>query len=201
MTNHVYDPEGQWAQELQFTGQKDAQNGMSFEVPFAVGVKVGFMPQGQPLPIDKATSYFFVYKNGGKDLFDSIRQAIYTAQCPLGVGIDWYSSYDTGAQGIVPNFSNNLLGGHFIKIAGWKTINGIPYLTVQNSWGENAPGSDGGLYYFGREIVNRVFGQYGIAYLSDNQDTQVQTLGLILATYQQIKSLLLTILIKFGFSL
>lgn len=56
----------------------------------------------------------------------------------IGIGITVKPSFQrTGLDGIVPasSTSESILGGHWLDVAGWKTINGKKYWVILNSWG------------------------------------------------------------------
>ena len=183
--NGNFDPMEFWKDELAFANDTTSQ-GYNLEVPAAVGVKIGFSPMGNPtLRQNKASAYFWI-TSGGQDLFDNIRNAIYYNQRPVMGGLDWYTDYNNSDT--ITKIGSILLGGHAIKIAGWTTKNGVPLLVLQNSWGTNI--GDQGKFYMTREAANKAFAPYGIFYWSDSQDFKVKTLGLILALWINIKTLL-----------
>lgn len=191
--NKSYDPFLQWNAELQFMGVTSA-DGTDLKTALAVGVKTGFFETGTTIPTDKATAYFFVSKNNGMDLFDSIRTAMEQIQRPISAGVLWMNEWTIAKGGVINDPGKTQLGGHAVKIAGWKQIDGLPYLVIQNSWGTFY--GDQGLYYFSRPVVNFAFGEYGIGYWSDDPNQRVKTLGLIQALYQNVLSLLQTIFAK-----
>jgi len=103
------------------------------------------------------------------------------------------TSWDSSIQGLIHDVGSIPLGGHLVKVAGFSKhkqdgsfVNPATqetYLVIQNSWGINAPGSDSGLYYFSRDISNKVFGEYGIGYWSDDPNLVVKKMGLLSALY------------------
>lgn len=198
MKQKTYNTDSQWNLELAFGGNKPAPDGFPLETPFAVGVKSGFVPLGQSQPIDNCSAYFWVHPSGDVDLFDSIRQTIVQNNCPVGVGILWYSDWDFATGGIITENPNSPLGGHALKVAGWKTINGEPYLVLQNSWGTSY--GDQGFYYLSRALANKVL-NYGVCYWSDNTNIQIQRLGLLQALYANVLLLMQKAFIYSGFSL
>lgn len=189
MKGTAYDPLQYWQAELAFLNNPKA-DGCDMKTQMAVGVKVGFVPLQRTIPQDTCSAYFQVVPNNGLDMFDAIISTMYQNNVPAPVGLPWYSSWNGGNSGTVPFSSVSLLGGHSVKIAGKKTVNGVEKLIVQNSWGVNAPGSDNGLYYFDRITVNQYFNTYGCYIWSDSQNTEIKTLGLIQALYQNIIDIL-----------
>jgi hypothetical protein len=192
MTGKLYDPEAQWQQELFLYGDANAR-GVDLDTQMATGIQVGFVPQGATAATDKAGAWFnvtptkSVWSPGGLDTFDAIKDAMSAHQVPLSVAMDWYSDWDAAPNGIVPHSFNNLLGGHDTKCAGFVTIDGVDYLTIQNSWGEGF-GSKG-VFYFDRFMANKCFTQ-GIKYWLDNVPADVKQLGLLAALYLNLKNLM-----------
>ena len=189
--NTTFDPMKQWQSELDFMGVK-ASNGTDLRTTLAVGVKTGFYRIGNTAPTDNASAYFFVVPTNGLDMFDSIIYALNNIQRPLQAGVMWKYEWNAPEQGIITTAGTNNFGGHCIKIAGHKTINEVQYIVVQNSWGQGF--GDNGLFYFPREVVNQCFGSYGVGYWSDDVNPQIKTLGYIQSLYQNIVSLLQTLL-------
>lgn len=96
--------------------------------------------------IDNLDSVAFMYRKrsyfeleGLGDRFDSIRQILWANK--LGgvtafVGLYWQPEWTYAQGGICAFFGNDRSLPHAIKIFGQKTINGVVYLMVQNSWGK-----------------------------------------------------------------
>lgn len=122
------------------------------------------------------------------DLFDNTRSAIQINQRPCMGGLTWMSEWTNAPGGMITTSGSTPLGGHCIKIAGWKTINGVFYMVLQNSWGNGV--GDNGLYYMSREVFNSAFQPFGVFYWSDDVNPTIKVLGLIQAIYQHIISLL-----------
>lgn len=107
--------------------------------------------------------------NGEGDTFDNIRSALFqafnarslTEKTSLLAGTMWRYSWNKNKDGIIPvsGWEMDSGEGHAIKIRGQKTINGILYLVVQNSWGEDV--GNHGIFYFPREVVNACFTPFG----------------------------------------
>ncbi|RWR99274.1 putative cathepsin B-like cysteine protease form 1, partial [Dinothrombium tinctorium] len=53
---------------------------------------------------------------------------------PVEADFEVYDDFLTYKSGVYQRHSDNLLGGHAIKILGWGTENGTPYWLVANSW-------------------------------------------------------------------
>ena len=187
MKGKAYDPAAQWAEEVSLGASED---GTDLQTQLATGVRCGFSPVNAPAGAsgtDNASCYLWVRQGGGNDLFDSIREAMNAIQAPLSMGVLWMQEWDSVPGGIVDVPGSVPLGGHCVKCAGWKQVNGEPMLVIQNSWGTGY--GDNGLYYFPRAIANRVFGPYGIGYWSDDPDLKVKRLGLLSALYVNLLNL------------
>jgi C1A family cysteine protease len=117
-------------------------------------------------------SYFRVDK-GPHDTFDNIRVAMYKNKASVVSGAVWQAEWTTARGGVIPKTSWQKLMGHALKIFGWKTINGEPYLIIQNSYGGDI--GDKGLFYFPREVINRDF-TFGAFSFVDLTPEQVQYL-------------------------
>lgn len=116
----------------------------------------------------KKKSMFFV--TGPNDIFDNIRVVLWmnkSKKVSIVVGCVWRRSWTYAPQGVVPvtGWENDKGGGHALKIFDQKIIDGVPYLCVQNSWGESV--GDKGIFYFPREVINSQFGPFGQIYFSD----------------------------------
>lgn len=183
-----FDPEQFWHDELKFAGVTQS-DGFDLGVPAAVGCSFGFSPMGSPtIRESNASAYFWITANSGMDLFDSVRTAIYTKNYPASGGVTFMSEWVTAPQGLITNLGKTILGGHAIRIAGWKTLNGVLYLGLPNTWGTTY--GDAGWYWMTREVFNKAFLGYGIYIWSDDQSIQIKLLGKIQALYQNILSLL-----------
>ena len=188
MKGKLYDPKIQWHEEQQFCNSPLSDGVSDMRVPMAVGVETGFVPIQTPLPVDKASTFYSVSQNGDNDLFDSIRVAMQQAHCPLVFGITWMNEWTNALGGTIHDNGKTVDGGHALKIAGWKQLNGDPYLVIQNSW--NTMVGDGGLYYFPRSVVNYCFGEYGIYYWTDDVNPTIKTLGMLQAFLLNLYELL-----------
>ena len=79
--------------------------------------------------------------------------------CPVIVGIEVWSSFEYSeveTTGFVPmpnKSSESLLGYHCMLIMGWKTIKGIEYMIVKNSYGKEF--GDNGYLYIPMDFIGR----------------------------------------------
>lgn len=184
-----FDPSIFYNDELEFSGEPSSyEGGFDLGVPAAVGVKFGFTALGNPTSGNAPSAYFWITANSGMDLFDSCRSAIVQSNYPLMAGLNWMDEYTSAPQGIINQFGSNLLGGHCVKLAGWKQINNETYIIIQNSWGAGV--GDNGCYYMPRSVFNGAFSPYGVFLWSDSTNIEVKTLGMLQALYQNIKTLL-----------
>lgn len=130
------------------------------------------------------TRYFNVKPSGIIDPFDAVRLAMYSAsndeKRSVAVGSPWFYQFTSaGRDGVVPvpdTFDTRYATWHAWKIAGWKTINGQPYL-ISKSWqGENV--GDNGFLYFSRPLFNSIMAISGsVAYTMTNMPIdQVETI-------------------------
>lgn len=186
MKGKNYNPQQYWVDECDYDGAPVTQNGTSMETALNVGIEKGWTLEGTTTPhLDNASSYLQVTPSNGMDMFDSMRATMMQANAPLEAGVTWYEDWDNSPNGIVPASYQTVLGGHAIKLAGWKTINGMPYIVVQNSWGSDA--GDGGLFYFSREIANKIFDEVYI--WSDVASQEIKQLGLLAALLRNLRNL------------
>lgn len=106
----------------------------------------------------------FMTLDGQGDLFDSIRSIMYqhkdSDRTSAFVGIYWQPEWTYAPGGVVEHYGPDRSLGHALKIVGQKTIDGIPYLKVKNSW--NVAVGDAGYYYFSREVANNLVFAYGV---------------------------------------
>lgn len=188
IANGNFDPEQFWNDELSFAGVTTSQ-GFDIEVPAATGKLKGFSPVGNPtLRQDSPSAYFWVHASNGLDLFDSCRAAMLSQNRPLQGGVVWMNDWTNAQGGIINTNGTSVAGGHCIKIAGWKAINGTTYMILQNSWGPTF--GDLGFFYISRAIFNGSFNTFGIYYWSDDPNQNIKTLGSIQALYQNVITLI-----------
>jgi hypothetical protein len=94
----------------------------------------------------------------GKDMFDSIRSALWINRekyRAVITGANWRQSWTWAEDAVIPTEYEPNGFGHAFIITGQKMINGLPHLVAQLSNGTDI--GDRGLFYFGREVVNREF--------------------------------------------
>lgn len=101
--------------------------------------------------------------DGPYDTFDNIRSAIWGNRFEhrsVLTGALFRPEWGAAQGGVIPKTYGPTGEGHAFKIFGWKTIDGEPYLVIQNSWGRNY--GDDGLFYMPREVANKelTFGNY-----------------------------------------
>ena len=186
-----FDLDAFWSDELSFSGVQNS-NGFDIEVPAAVGVETGFCKPGEAVRGNRSSAYYWITPHNGLDWFDSIRLAIESSEYPVSAGMDWYEEYSEAVNGVMQDNGKNLLGGHCIKIAGWNTIAGVPYLLLQNSGGTSI-GSQG-IFYMPRDLANKAFAPYGVFMWSDNPTPYIARLGYLSALLVNVKTLLKTLL-------
>lgn len=105
----------------------------------------------------KDMSYFTV--DGIYDMFDNIRSTLQMhlqERRAVTIGLFWHDEWTEATGGLIPTImpTGTSGGGHDMAIIGQKTINGILYLILQQSWGPTA--GDNGVYYFPREIIDAI---------------------------------------------
>ena len=182
--NADYSPEFFYAKEVELSGKIDGQD---LRTPCQVAVKYGFLPQNlapnttlnQPSSFlsnpanwpfsddlaaapNKRQSY---YRCDGT--FEEIKQTLYQTKLAILTGIEWYNSFTYALGGICPEDYSQLGGLHCIPLVGFKKINGIDYLIVQNSYGTQI--GDGGYFYFSEAVFNKVFNEPFYIFLPKGQ--------------------------------
>ena len=185
-----FDPDDYYFQEG-ITAGKQSDNGYDLRVCMKTCVRYGIKPlnsdNGKAEDF-KEESYFRVDNPlTPMDLYDECKQAIYSAKeekKTICTGGDWRSEWNS-PDGIIPNKYSSSGSGHCVKICGWKKINGVEYLIVQNSYGTNF--GDRGFNYFPREVINKEF-TYG-SFLWREKGENIQTMSKLIALLIQLKSL------------
>jgi hypothetical protein len=117
----------------------------------------------------KKKSYFAVDIQG--DIFDSFRSAMWEnidQKCSILTGCVWEREWTDAEGGIIPEKIGTPVEGHAFKIFGQKNIAGQLYLVAQLSNGDEI--GDKGIFYFSREVVNRVFKSFG-AFMFIDEDS------------------------------
>lgn len=104
-----------------------------------------------------AASYFKV--DGAYDIFDNFRVALWQhreLKRSIVTGAVWRPQWNSAPKGIIPKEYAITRGtGHAFVVRGWVTLEGVPHLVVQNSYGTDY--GDNGFNYMPREVVNREF--------------------------------------------
>lgn len=79
-------------------------------------------------------SYFNVVDKSDLDYFDDVRSALTINKRTISFATPWYSEWNSaGPSGILPMPWSASIGGHNLKICGWKEINGAPHL-IWKTW-------------------------------------------------------------------
>ena len=199
ITGKVYDPQAYWQAECDYLHDQNP-DGVDLKTALSVSVDPGYTEMGNTTPSEQATAWIYIYPNNGMDLYDSIQEAITLYQRPVAIGVEWYSDWEEGQNGIVPDSRDTVLGGHDTMLCG-KVVNTIvgnlPFpvdtdrMANQNSWGVNAPSSDSGFYYFSRTQINNWFTGYGCAVRIDSTDMMTKILGKLSALYVKVIDLII----------
>ena len=187
--------------------------GCDLRVKMQVGVDSGFLPkniapvtfsQGIDLvlssnnwdeqnldPIAKKNaykSYWTVHAYNGMDLFDSMRSTLWNIKgdkMSVCAGLMFYESWlHNPIMGAKPL---NAIGLHDIKVAGWKKIDGDPYLVLQNSFGTQY--GDNGLFYMSRPVANKFLNQGAYYWSKDDPPPDVKAIGLLITLYERLLDL------------
>ncbi len=187
-----FDPEDYYKAEGVINGAVQ-DYGYDLRTLMATGFKYGFRPLSGGNPDDyKEGNYFSI--DGDLDTFDNIRTALYMAKDQKKTaitGLMWYQEYLEAKNGIV---DKNIeykkeTGLHAIKVAGFTTIDSVPYLVLQNSWG-NGVGKNG-LFYFSREIVNKELALGNFIWRTiDEEQQRIRTQFRILVLLKRVLELL-----------
>lgn len=140
--------------------------------------------------------------------FDSIRIAMYQSYLKFqqtndirdkklaSVGFYWLPSFTYAPNGIIPNDTSRSTregSGHNVRARGQKTINGIPYLIIQNSYGTGV--GDNGLHYFPREVINK-YVAFAKTFEDIDSDNEKQIQWNILAKMVDVLTLMIELIRK-----
>jgi len=104
-------------------------------------------------------SFFSV--DGPYDAFDNIRSALYLnyksgVKIAINSGLNWRPEWNVSPGGIVSeNYDVSAGGPHAIKLFGQVVVNNIPYIAMQQSWGNGA--GNNGVYLLSRKVINNEF--------------------------------------------
>ena len=112
----------------------------------------------------------YIRVSGKYDAFDDIRASIYKWRderrgVALGINFSWPSNQII-LDDVGPGF------GHMVYVAGWKTVNGVPYLVMVNSWGKEA--GEQGTHLLSRNVVNYYDDMYGAYMFVDKPREEIQ---------------------------
>lgn len=129
-------------------------------------------------------SAYFTVTPHGTDFFDAIRLSVmsgYPEKRSVSVGTPWFTEWQGFRGEIMPmpkKISPYNQIWHNWKIAGWKTIDGLPYLIGKSWQGERV--GDKGYQYFSREVINSVMSIDGTAAFtaSNTKPADVKTINL-----------------------
>lgn len=183
----VYSPRFTYDAALTMEGQPEGV-GCDIRDSLKSTIVYGVWTPGEPK--DEAINhrrgaYYNVEKSHG-DWFDSIRSTIQLNKRSVSVGSYWYPSFmDTDQYGIVkaPHSYDPMFAAlHNYKIAGWDTINGIPYLKAK-AW-------IGRIVYFPREIINQILDNPNAGAFTLTPFNPQDTQQVVLTLYQTVISYL-----------
>ena len=77
---------------------------------------------------------------------------------PIVIGMSWDTAFDSvPSSGILPKPKGVSRGGHAVLIIGWKTISGVLYFLIQNSWGTSW--GLGGRCYLAASYLGAIVGE------------------------------------------
>lgn len=162
-----------YGQSRTFEGKAGRNEGVSIKDAFkcatVYGLKKRDDPTVDPLTYRRAP-YYEVHPDNGLDYFDSIRSAMLTAYAKdgkkhaVGNGTFWLQEWEQAQQGIIPTvffYSGKpaQYPWHAWAFIGWEVKNGEVMLKAKSWQGENY--GDVGYSYYPREVVNKVFDQWG----------------------------------------
>ena len=178
-----FDPDWFYAKEGEIEGEV-SEYGYSLRTALKTGVKAGFKPliRQDNNNMYLEDSFFAVDCN-----FDAIRIALWLARAEKRsclAGTMWFSEWTYTQGGIIPETYSEPVGLHAIVIKGWKKINGITYLIIQNSYGTSV--GDNGLHYFPKNVVNKEFKQGLFMWREKPDPNQIKTIRNILDCLKDI---------------
>ncbi len=187
-----FDPDDFYYHEGITAGQQ-SDTGYDLKTVMKTGVNYGFKPldpsKGRAKDF-KEGGYFQV--DGSGDNFDNVKSALWLAKDEkktIESGTDWRDNWILAPQGIIPDEKGNIVGGHAVKICGWKEINGIDYIALQNSYGNRV--GDSGLFYFDRTTFNSCFGEYGLfIWRTQFEQEQIKTVNVIVNKISALLSII-----------
>lgn len=185
--NQIFSPEWYFAKEAELSGSISTQD---LRTAAKTAIKYGFLLQNLaqnslltqteqfladsknwPFSDDlaaanyKKKSYFRVDGN-----FQEIKQVLFQNKKSILTGVAWQQDWQTSVQGIIPETSSPVIGLHSIPIIGFKTMDGIEYIIIQNSYGTTV--GDNGLFYFSEKVFNKNFNQPMYIFLEPGDNPQ-----------------------------
>jgi len=175
------DPLWQFAKIKQLEGNWETW-GADLRMACKSAVKFGSLPEGlSPYHLDDKNRDFLAnWANWDSELdlpaqyhekktywsvdngFEGFRMALYLNKTAILTGVLWCNEWTYSEGGII-NKKGTPTEGHSLAVIGWKTINNALYLVVQNSYGDDV--GDKGLYYFHRDLVDKMFIFGGFAFV------------------------------------
>lgn len=105
---------------------------------------------------------------GPYDAFDNVRAALWQhkdKKCKVAMGVMWRYNWNNAPDGIIPLEADGDGEGHAILGVDQVYKNGVIYLAIQNSWGDEV--GDKGIFYASREVFNKHFANYKFFMVKD----------------------------------
>ena len=178
VTGKAYVPGAFIASEQEFTGDATTTE-FDAKAVMATATSAGLLASDGTRDIPDAK--LWIYPTGGMDFLDTVNWYVSQYSAPVGVGIPWYSSWETGAGGVIPEGEpQGLVGGH------WTTVypsDRPSFARNKGSWGVSAPGSDQGYYEVPRDVFNEYWQGSGAAIFIKTDSAVVRILNQISDTY------------------
>ena len=178
-----FDPEEFFRQEGVTNGSV-SESGYQLSTALTTAKNIGFKQLSDNSTGYKIPSYFEI--DGPYDRTDNLRSAMWLNKAEKNAGYggtSWFSEWTYAPGGLIPTTYSVFTGLHAVKVAGWKTINGVLRIGIQNSYGSSL--GDNGINWFTRETFNKEFNE-GLFMFSTVTDQQIQTLGSIVTILTQI---------------
>jgi len=160
----IYDPLDLYRRTPPYRDMEGREMRAMLDVTVKEGLKCWLLEEG---PGYKRTAYFQIRAAGFIDSFDAIRLAMISTRVEgraVIAGIPWYLIFQATTQSGIMHMPYDLSRGytwHAVKIAGWTTIHGVPYLKIKSWQGPNF--GDQGWCYMSRELANILLTTSGAA--------------------------------------